>query len=617
LRTLPGLPVLTLGAVAAQAVLPQATLAAIDPPDVPKSHKRSQKERQRAEAKAFRGALKAQAKAEKAAQTLAAKEAALAARATKQRHAEIAALTKQGLARLLDHQRDVLRTQIMRAPLPPGRKRKPPSRRFLDAEITQHYRAKLVAKADADARITWELGQRTDDLRDTYVEAHPVAPKALRKAKPSAFRLTDIVSTYFEVDADGSGTLRAVIPTIHPGMLLAGGGASVNGTHTPDLAFINLYYDAMKVDALARGVDVRLKLNVLTEVVDATRAAALIQEVLDEALREGEVALDLETYVEDDEQHSALQAYVAQIKTIGLATSTRAVAVVWALLPPWVVSYLQLVLAHPQVIKTFHNGLYDRTVLAGCGFVVEGPWHDTLLAHHAAFPGCAHRLQAVTSQFYAVAPWKSEYRNNAESAEGLTAYNAQDTGATLALRAPLTVWLQRTKTEQIYALDLKMAEIASTMHLVGMPVDRARNQHLLQLFTANVKQARQAIERVVEDPAIREDLHHHLARQQASVQRKGEGPDFEERYHGRLAKLADDPAWRWKINGSKDVAALLLALGVPLIQRTEAGLLSTKKDVLEGLVNVPVVRDLLQFRANDKLLSTFVWMIFDRYRATG
>lgn len=990
LRAWPGMPVLTLGAAAAQAVLPPATLAAIDPADVPKSHKRSQKERQRAEAKALRAALKAQAKADKAAAQLAEREAKLAARAIKQRDAEIAALYKRRLAELLDHQRDVLRAQIMRAPTLPGRKRKPPSRRFLDAEIAQHYRRKLEVKADADARVAWELAQRADDLRDAYVEAHPVEPApAKRKPKKVAFRLTDIVSTCFEVDADGSGTPRPVIPSIHPAMLLAGGGASVNGTHTPDLAFVNLYYDAMKVDALARGVDVRLKLNVLTEVEDAARAARLLQEVLDEALREGEVALDLETYVEDDERHSALQAYAAQIKTIGLATTTRAVSVMWALLPPWALSYLQLVLAHPQVTKTFHNGLYDRTVFAGCGFEVAGPWHDTLLAHHATFPGCAHRLQAVTSQFFAVSPWKclrgdvevvlpdrstisiadavrrkvpeilsyeagrivakpvtgwhkvkvpgqawvaidtersdrkytrglvvtpdhkvmttrglveaqqlrpgedriatdepafsddqvavalgtllgdsslhvsrtfhatpwaatrasvrgghanlglrdmkvaalalgtrctaasaherhtragtliraatfygygttwafqymrlaplvydaawkrrikpealarlgqrglammfmddgdlarcgtkgktlragfathgfpledvelfaawlrarygqvsiytargpytalstaatrnmledlrgfihpavgyktvyadpfkpveagtgvyhaqvtairevprpveltphqrrlfdhryclsvadtklfftnyglvsnSEYRNNAESAEGLTAYNAQDTGATLALRPALTVWLQRTKTEQIYALDLKMAEIASAMHLVGMPVDRARNQQLLETFTANVKQARQAIERVVEDPAIREDLFHHLARQQASTQRKHESPDPEARYQGRLDALLADKAWRWKINGSKDVAALLLALGVPLIQRTEAGLLSTKKDVLEGLVHVPVVRDLLQFRANDKLLSTFVWMIFDRYRATG
>jgi uracil-DNA glycosylase family 4 len=618
LRAWPGMPVLTLGAAAEQAVLPPATLAAIDPADVPKSHKRSQKERQRAEAKALRAALKAQAKADKAAAQLAEREAKLAARATKQRDAEITALYKRRLAELLDHQRDVLRAQIMRAPTLPGRKRKPPSRRFLDAEIAQHYRRKLEVKADADARVAWELAQRADDLRDAYVEAHPVEPAPTkRKPKKVAFRLTDIVSTCFEVDADGSGTPRPVIPSIHPAMLLAGGGASVNGTHTPDLAFVNLYYDAMKVDALARGVDVRLKLNVLTEVEDATRAARLLQEVLDEALREGEVALDLETYVEDDERHSALQAYAAQIKTIGLATTTRAVSVMWALLPPWALSYLQLVLAHPQVTKTFHNGLYDRTVFAGCGFEVAGPWHDTLLAHHATFPGCAHRLQAVTSQFFAVSPWKSEYRNNAESAEGLTAYNAQDTGATLALRPALTVWLQRTKTEQIYALDLKMAEIASAMHLVGMPVDRARNQQLLETFTANVKQARQAIERVVEDPAIREDLFHHLARQQASTQRKHESPDPEARYQGRLDALLADEAWRWKINGSKDVAALLLALGVPLIQRTEAGLLSTKKDVLEGLVHVPVVRDLLQFRANDKLLSTFVWMIFDRYRATG
>ncbi len=52
LAQFPGKPVLTLGAVAARSVIPKEVLDAIDPPDVPKTRKKAQKERGRLERKA-------------------------------------------------------------------------------------------------------------------------------------------------------------------------------------------------------------------------------------------------------------------------------------------------------------------------------------------------------------------------------------------------------------------------------------------------------------------------------------------------------------------------------------------------------------------------------------
>src|SRR5262249_28766552 len=158
------------------------------------------------------------------------------------------------------------------------------------------------------------------------------------------------------------------------------------GTHTPDLAFINMIYDAGKVNALAEGKDIRLHLNVQTEISDSERTWQLLRDVLFEAIELGEVAIDLETYVDDPERHHALLAYMARIRTIGLATENRAVSLMWDLIPSWAMSFLQLVLSHPNVTKIFHNGLYDRSVLIANGFSIDGPIEDTLLAHHAAFP---------------------------------------------------------------------------------------------------------------------------------------------------------------------------------------------------------------------------------------
>ena len=76
--------------------------------------------------------------------------------------------------------------------------------------------------------------------------------------------------------------------------------------------------------------------------------------------------------------------------------------------------------------------------------------------------------------------------------------------------------------------------------------------------------------------------------------------------------MKHDPDWKWKIGSGKHIAALLLAMGVGLYQTTDSGQISTKKDVLESLVENQVVRDILTFRENDKLFSTFCWQLFDR-----
>jgi DNA polymerase I-like protein with 3'-5' exonuclease and polymerase domains len=313
-------------------------------------------------------------------------------------------------------------------------------------------------------------------------------------------------------------------------------------------------------------------------------------------------------------------AYVAKIRVIGIATKELSTSVAWDLLPGWCLSLLQLLIS--KVETTYHNGLYDRTVLRAQSFIVPtifdgAKWFDTLLAHHAAFPGNSHRLQVVASQFYGVSPWKSEFRNAEETPQKLAEYNAKDTGATHALRAPLQKWITRTNTQRVFDLDLKMSDVASHMHIAGMPVDREVNSELLATFSKNVKESRRAVEDTARDPKLREQIWHHLALAQAGKKRKLDPDDFEERYQVRLSTMKLDPDWKWKIGASKHIAALLQAMGVALYQTTEAGEISTKKDVLEALVEYPIVRDILTFRENDKLLSTFVWQIFDRFDNNG
>ena len=595
----PGKPILTLGAVAARAIIPKATLEAIDPPNVPKTKKHSQKERQKAEAKA------------------ASKEAKRYARGlAKVAERRFAAKRKARITQIYD--------EMMRPhPSTPYQKRNKPKHDLVLRTLALD-EPQLKRLADAEAIVEYDVAEKLQAMQATFIAANPKPPKP---RKPKAVKITDIMSTCFEVDIDGSGP-RAIIPTIHPMSLLRGGGATIGGTHTPDLAFINLIYDAQKINSLAQGKDVRLKLDIETETTDPVRTGELLIDIIFQAIAEGECALDLETYVDDPEKHHALMTYRAKIRTIGLATEDRAVSIMWDLIPSWGYSLIQLLLAHPTVTKTFHNGIYDRSVLIANGYTFAGPWECTLLAHHAAFPGNSHRLQSVTSQLFAISPWKSEFRNSEETPEGLTIYNAKDTGATRAVRPALTVMVKRTKTERIYALDRKMAEVASRMHLAGMPVSREINTELLNTFSTNVKDSKRAVEAIAEDPKLRENIWNHLALQQAVKARKADPQsyvkpdgeivhDLEARFHVRRNELAYDKKWRWKISASKHITALLQALSIPLLQVTASGQISTKKDVLESLAHHPIVRDILTFRENDKLLSTFIYRIFNRFNSAG
>lgn len=569
LQRFAGKPILTLGAVAAREVIPKETLDAIDPPDAPKAIRKAQKLRQEPTLKN-----------------------AIA------RRKSINKIAERRLKKMIKH----LRTQLITEAKVKHRAR--PDEIYLQHEVAR-VQAKLEMKAREDAIKEHELKAKERELKRKIAAAQPKKPRKPKKAK-----ISDIAGALFDVDVDGTG-IRSVIPAIHPAAILRGGGASIGGSHTPDMAFINLIYDALKINALARGKDIRLKLNVEYELVDQERAIDLFLDIYRDAVAEGAMSIDLETYVDDSERHSALMAYMANIRVIGIATKKKAVSLAWELLPSWCQSILQLLLINVET--TYHNGLYDRTVLRRYGFIFGDRWFDTLLAHHAAFPGNAHRLQTVASQFFGVSPWKSEFRNAEETPEKLAIYNANDTGATHALRGPLSAAIVKKKTHKVFSLDMQMSDVASEMHLAGMPVDREINSELLATFSKNVEESRRAVEDIARDPKLREQVWHYLALQEASKKRKLDPDDFEERYNIRLAKIKLDPDWKWKIGSGKHIAALLQAMSISMPALTASGQISTQKEVLESLTDYPVVRDILTFRENDKLRSTFVWQMFDRF----
>lgn len=569
LRKFPSKPILTLGAIAAKAVIPKTILDAIDPPDVPPSHKRKQKHKQRAKEKAEERRLKS-----------------------------IDRINGRLLKSKIKYFQDQVINECVRA------SRRKPRREYIDRRLDEVL-DQLKDKASREAVSEYE---RKQDEKAAKREQNPKKKKTVK--------ITDIVSTHFFVDVDDSGIKRSVIPAIHPAAILRGGGKTIAGTHTPDLAFLNIVYDAAKINALASGKDIVLRFPTEVEWQDADRANRLFKRFYHDAIVSKSFALDLETYVEDPERHHALQMFKAKIRAIGLSTIDRGISIIWDLLSASNRLALRILLASLEIEKIFHNGLYDRTVLEGNGYRVAGSWQDSMLGHHAAFPGMAHNLQQVTAQFWAVTPWKSEFRNQEETPEGLVTYCAKDTHSTIKDWQHIDIWIKRTKTEQVYAMDKIMAETASRMHLAGVPISRQINQETSTRLIEAIKKAKIKIEELAQKPENRDLIWHHLAFEQAKKFRKADSPDFRARHATRLAEIKKDYArdrWKWKVSSNQHIAALLRSLGVQLTMVTETGQTKVNKEILESLVEVPIVRSILNFRESDKLYGTFVGPMFDRW----
>jgi len=431
------------------------------------------------------------------------------------------------------------------------------------------------------------------------------------------FSITAMAGSLHSRDVDGTGE-REIIPTVHPAAILRGGAGVTAGAHAVDLLFWNLIYDAAKVDRLARGQEVRFTNDIDWETEDAARAETLIEWIVTEARRVRLVAVDTETYA-DEEGHSALEPLHARMSAIGLACPRGGISVAWAILTPRARRLIAAVLGDSTIRKVCHNRLYDRPVLAHHGLPIRGPNDCTLLMHHSAFPGLAHDLQRVATQFFAISPWKAEFREGDGELDELCEYNALDALATVRLHAPLLICLQRGSAEKTYEVDLKMAEIAERMHVVGVPVSHEVNAQLTVRFREDIARARIGIEERASDLAIREDFLDRLAFEQAKRVRKirrndkgkpakklGPDPeDFLARHAVRMAE-AKNMNVTFDIDTAEHLVAYLKARKVPLYQETEKGKISTQRDILEGLVHIPEVRAILDYREASKMLSTFV-----------
>lgn len=453
-----------------------------------------------------------------------------------------------------------------------------------------------------------------------------VAAKALLEPV-TKLPITEIAGTHFTVDVDGAGP-RSLIPTIHPSAILRasdggsdGKGSEKTGSHTTDLGFWSLKWDILKVKALGQGRDIHLRMRlgqeVEIELTDPTRARRLVRERLTEARASGRLTIDYETYVDDPQRNTALQAFVAKIRLIGLASAGKACSVLWDMLDAVTVADYAAALADETITKEYHNATYDTAVSQNqwYRFVHRGPIECTLLGQHAAWPGAKKKLQHVVSQYFAVEPWKSEFRDAGDTLTDEAIYNAKDVLGTHAAVVPTKQWIKRTKTERVNEIDKMKAHAAVGMHLHGYYVDPDVNAEIVRRLKENIDEANAMMYAAYDQ--IRDRTHRILAAEKAKTARKGDVNEdgtplaYSERVKVRLEELLreiDKGKFVWKPSNDGHATAFLKASGVPLWQTTKKGKTASGAAVLEAFANHAVVDELLRMRGNEALYDMNVRM---------
>lgn len=277
-----------------------------------------------------------------------------------------------------------------------------------------------------------------------------------------------------------------VVSTIHPAAML----------HTPIKA---LWLDLFVADvekALLLAAD---KLRVSNPVVQT-----FTLEAVREALKEPSfpVAVDLET--------TGIDVRECNITSIGLARLTynqetgEEVPFAVSIPCPGLRSHfdtdefqnaldeLYAALLDPARTWVFHNMAFDVPILERLlDITIAGRVDDTLYEHHAIYPKVPHDLQAVTTQFFAVEPWKAYYEKRFlnvtdDDIPALLYYNGADTANTAILHDKLSQEMRRESVANVYENDRIITHYAMDWEKVGLGVDESARLALHDEFSESI-----------------------------------------------------------------------------------------------------------------------------------
>jgi DNA polymerase len=428
-------------------------------------------------------------------------------------------------------------------------------------------------------------------------------------------------------------TPAALFSSYHPAHIARGGdGEEDSGDKSVDALYYFLLFDLAKAWRYVRGearewaidadlfVDVEGKLARVyvdennrphfgAEATESELFAAL-DRVYEEARRHGSIACDVET--------DAKESLRANLTSIAYATPDGGLSATWNAYQmfPKVRKLLLEIHGDKKLEWDWQNGIYDRVVftrhkLDGKSLRIKSvKHHDTLLAHHAAFPGLPHKLDQIAAQFHVVEPWKNEFRSSTRNTPELVLYNVSDAIMTARLRPAIYKHVKLHKTTRVYEADRQLNVIATEMRLYGCYIDTAEQARHRAVQTARMEYMKAELQR--EMTPLKHSWREALARLQADRQRKHDPDSFQERVAIRYQEIAKRETKATDIGFFKpkaklDIVALFNVLKIPVKAWTKSGLPVTDKKAMDAAAaRHPLMRRLIHLREAQHLIANYI-----------
>jgi uracil-DNA glycosylase family 4 len=322
-------------------------------------------------------------------------------------------------------------------------------------------------------------------------------------------------------------------------------------------------------------------------------------------LQAGYYALDTETDGKD--------SLMCNLTSIAIATKERAFAATWPAIQmvPGAVEAFRELFATRHLRVRMQNGIFDAIVTKRHKLPILSKREDTLLGHHAAFPGLPHKLDQIATQYTVTPPWKAEFRQSTRDVASLTLYNARDALVTAISFDPIMESVKQRGTARVYEVDRQLQIIATHMREVGFYIDRAEQGRQARVQHERINYMRKHL--VGELKRIEEPWRKALARQQAKKRRKKDPEGYAERVEFRYAEIATrdyrphfDIGF-FKPRAKLDIVALFEVLRIPFDKYTRTGLPVTDKKMMDiAATQHPLLRKLLHLRDAQNIDALFI-----------
>jgi DNA polymerase I len=241
-----------------------------------------------------------------------------------------------------------------------------------------------------------------------------------------------------------------------------------------------------------------------------------------------------------------------------------------------VVETFRPVLENPSIAKVAQNLKYDYLIMKWYGVNIQGPMHDSMLAHYLLEPELRHNMDYLSENYLGYSPvsietligkkGKNQLSMRDAPLEKVAEYAVEDTDITLQLHHTFQPMLEKEGLATLYKdVEIPLVPVLAAMEYEGVNLDVP----FLQDFSATL------------------------------------GKDIEK----TAAAIYEMAGVKFNIDSPKQLGEVLFTkLKIPYQgQKTKTGKLSTGEDVLQRLADEnPIASHILEYRELGKLKSTYV-----------